>query len=147
MDEVKYAEDLVVGDVIDLGSHTVSESELVDFATEWDPQDFHTDLAAAEQGYFGGLIASGMHTLAVFQRLSVLGAYRHWGVIGGRGLRDVRFLRPVRPGDVLTGLMVIDSVELDDRGRGLVTTTGELVDAQGRTVFSLLTESYLRRRP
>ncbi|MFC9790806.1 MaoC/PaaZ C-terminal domain-containing protein [Rhodococcus sp. NPDC127528] len=147
MDEVKYAEDLTVGDVIDLGSHTVTEAELVDFATAWDPQDFHTDSAAAEQGYFGGLIASGMHTLAVFQRLSVLGAYRHWSVIGGRGLRDVRFLRPVRPGDVLTGLMVLDSVELDDRGRGLVTTTGELVDAQGRTVFSLLTESYLRRRP
>ncbi|WP_077042352.1 MaoC/PaaZ C-terminal domain-containing protein [Rhodococcus sp. MTM3W5.2] len=147
MDEVKYAEDLMVGDVIDLGSHTVGEAEMVDFSTVWDPQDSHLDAAAAADGYFGGLIASGMHTTAVYQRLAVLGAYRHWSVIGARGLRDVRFLRPVRPGDVLTGLLVIDEVELDDRGRGLVTTTGQLADAQGRAVFSLLTELYLHRRP
>ncbi|MFC7449736.1 MaoC/PaaZ C-terminal domain-containing protein [Rhodococcus daqingensis] len=147
MDEVKYAEDLMVGDVIDLGSHTVSESEMVDFSTAWDPQDFHLEAEAAEHGYFGGLIASGVHTIAIFQRLAVDGAYRRWSVIGARGLRDVRFLRPVRPGEVLTGLLVIDDVALDERGRGLVTTTGQLADAQGRTVFSLLTEIYLHRRP
>lgn len=142
----RYAEDLTVGEVIELGSHTVSEAELLDFAAAWDPQDFHVDEAVAADGYFGGLIASGVHTMAVYQRLSVLGAYRHWSVIGGRGLRDVRFLLPVRPGDTLTGTMTIDAVELDDRGRGLVTTTGDLLDADGRAVFSLLTEAYLRRR-
>lgn len=142
----RYAEDLTVGEVIELGSHTVGEAELLDFAAAWDPQDFHVDEAVAADGYFGGLIASGVHTMAVYQRLSVLGAYRHWSVIGGRGLRDVRFLRPVRPGDTLTGTMTIDAVELDDRGRGLVTTTGDLLDADGRAVFSLLTEAYLRRR-
>lgn len=143
----RYADDLTVGEVVELGSHTVSEAELLDFATSWDPQDFHVDEAVAVHGYFGGLIASGVHTMAVFQRLSVLGAYRHWSVIGGRGLRDVRFLRPVRPGDTLTGTVTIDEIELDDRGRGLVTTSGELLDAEGRAVFRLLSEAYLRRRP
>ncbi|GAA4479550.1 MaoC family dehydratase [Rhodococcus olei] len=147
MSDVKYAEDLTVGELIELGSHTVTESELVEFAGRWDPQDFHVDRAAAEQGWFGGLIASGVHSMAVLQRLSVLGVYRHLSVIGGRGLRDVRFRRPVRPGDTLTGTMRIDEVVLDDRGRGLVTSTGQLLGSDGAVVFSVVTEAYVRRRP
>lgn len=144
---VQYAEDLTVGDVIDLGSHTVEESELLDFATAWDPQDFHIDHAVAEKGYFGGLIASGVHSIAVLQRLSVLGAYRNLSVIGGRSLRDVQFRRPVRPGDTLTGTMRVEGVELDDRGRGLVTSTGHLRDPEGNVVLEMVTEAYVRRRP
>ncbi|MGW0042566.1 MaoC/PaaZ C-terminal domain-containing protein [Rhodococcus sp. NPDC003348] len=147
MSDVKYAEDLTVGEVIDLGSHTVTETELVDFATAWDPQDFHVDKDVAERGYFGGLIASGIHSIAVLQRLSVDGAYRHLSVIGGRGLKDVRFWRPVRPGDALTATMRIDDVVLDDRGRGLVTSTGQLRDRDGNRVLDAVTEAYVRRRP
>ncbi len=62
-----YAEDLGIGQRFDLGSHTVTEAELVDFATHWDPQWFHIDRAAAQDGQFGGLIASGIHTLAILQ--------------------------------------------------------------------------------
>lgn len=147
MSDVKYAEDLTVGEVIDLGSYTVTETELVEFASQWDPQDFHVDRAVAENSYFGGLIASGIHSMAVLQRLSVDGVYRHLKVIGGRGLRDVRFWRPVRPGDALTGTMRIDEVVLDDHGRGLVTSTGQLRDPEGNRVLDLISEAYVRRRP
>ena len=147
MSHVKYAEDLAAGELIDLGSHTVTEAELVSFATQWDPQDFHTDRRAAQHSYFGGLIASGIHSIAVLQRLSVDAMYRHFRVLGGRGLRDVRFLRPVRPGDTLTGEMHIDDIILDNRERALVISTGRLQDPEGRPVLDMVVEAYLHRRP
>ncbi len=61
-----YGEDLAVGTVYQLGTHTVSEAEQLDFAAQWDPQDFHTDADAAAAGPFGGLIASGIHTLSIY---------------------------------------------------------------------------------
>ena len=134
------------GVVIQLGVHTVGEGELVDFARSWDPQWFHTDRDAAESGPFGSLIASGIHTLAVAQRLTVDAAYGRWAVIAGRRLREVRFLSPVLPGTTLTGTYVIDAVTLDDRGRGLVVATFTLVDEAGAAVLDGTVESYVRRR-
>ncbi|MCC9069695.1 MaoC/PaaZ C-terminal domain-containing protein [Arthrobacter cryoconiti] len=67
------AEHLPVGQSVDLGSHSVSEAEIIRFASEWDSQYFHTDPETAHESHFGGLIASGLHTLSIFQRLSVLG--------------------------------------------------------------------------
>lgn len=147
MSTVKYAEDLAVGDVVELGSHTVSEAELLDFAGTWDPQAFHVDRDAAEKGWFGGLIASGIHSMAVLQRLSVDGWYRDLSVICGRDLRDVRFWRPVRPDDTLTGSIRVDDVVLDDHGRGLVTTTSDLRDGDGNVVLRMVSDLYVRRRP
>ncbi|WP_138998091.1 MaoC/PaaZ C-terminal domain-containing protein [Rhodococcus zopfii] len=143
---VLYAEDRVVGARIGLGTHTVGEDELVDFARSWDPQWFHTDRDAAESGPFGGLIASGIHTLAVAQRLTVEASYARCAVIAGRQLRQVRFLGPVLPGTVLTGTDVIDDVTIDDRGRGLVTATVTLVDDEGKAVLDGTVESYVRCR-
>lgn len=76
------------------------------------------DPEAAGRGHHGGLIASGIHTLAVLQRLCVEAFYSRWAVIAGRGFDKVRFTAPVRPGDTLTGSVVIGDVSLDDsRGR------------------------------
>lgn len=144
-DTVVYAEDVRAGDVFELGSYTVTEAELVSFASQWDPQTFHTDRQVAANGYFGGLIASGVHTLAVYQRLTVLGVLSRWSVIAGRTMRQVEFLRPVRAGDTLTGTLTVDAVELDDRGRGLVTSTGQLVNGAGTPVLRVVVEAYLRR--
>lgn len=142
-----YVDDLRVGDTYELGSRTVSEDELVELASMWDPQSFHIDKDAAEAGYFGGLTASGIHTLAVYQRLTVTSVYREWSVLAGRSLRDVRFLRPVRPKDVLTGTIVINDIQLDDRARGLVTSAGQLVDTHGNPVLSVVVDAYVRARP
>lgn len=142
-----YAEDLRVGQIMELSSYTVSEQEIVDFATQWDPQWFHTDKEAAESGVFGGLIGSGVHTLAICQKLVVASIYDRWNVIAGKSMRDVQFLRPLRPGDTLSGTLTVDDVVLDKRSRGLVTTTAELVDAQGNRMFQVVTDAYLHCRP
>lgn len=112
-----YADDLDVGRVYQLDSYTLTEDEIVQFAKTWDPQIFHVDKAAAEAGAYGGLIASGLHTLSIYQRLAVTGSFGEWSVIAGKRLSDVQFLRPVRPGDTLTGTLVIDAVDIDPRSR------------------------------
>ncbi len=146
-DAIVYAEDVAKGTAYQLGSYTVTEDELVEFATQWDPQAFHIDKNFADAGQFGGLIASGIQTLAIYQRLVVKEVFSQWSVIAGRSLRDVRFLRPVRPGDVLTGTVAIDDVEFDDRARALVTMTAELVNGEGKSVLSAVVDAYIRTRP
>ena len=142
-----YADDLDVGRVYQLDSYTLTEDEIVEFAKTWDPQIFHVDKAAAEAGAYGGLIASGLHTLSIYQRLAVTGSFGEWSVIAGKRLSDVQFLRPVRPGDTLTGTLVIDAVDIDPRGRALVTTTAELVNDRGAAVLSVTVDAYVRTRP
>ena len=70
-----FAEDLEIGQVIPLGSYSVTEEEIVEFATQWDPQWFHMDKETAGSGVFGGLIASGLHTLSICQKLVVASLY------------------------------------------------------------------------
>jgi acyl dehydratase len=141
-----YAEDLQVGEVTQLDSYTVTSDELLAFASRWDPQFFHVDLEAAAAGYFGGIIGSGIHTLAIFQRLSVQSRALEWQVIAGRGIRDLRFVRPVRPGDTLTGSTVVESVRFEAAARALVITSGQLVNQHGEPVLSLSMESYMKMR-
>ena len=66
-----YWEDFKAGDRIEMGRHTFTEAEIIDFARQFDPQPFHTDPQAAKQSFFGGLVASGWHTCSVGMRLSV----------------------------------------------------------------------------
>jgi acyl dehydratase len=138
------AEELPVGEEIDLGTYRTTAEEIVDFAAQWDPQPFHTDAAAAAHGYFGGIVASGVHTLAIFQRLAVAGIYRHWDVVAGRALREVQLLHPVRPGDVLRGTVVVTGVEPNRPDRALVTKLGRLTVGES-TVMTAVFDSYVRR--
>ena len=141
-----FADDLEVGRHHEFETFTISEGDLVDFASQWDPQSFHVDADAAESGAFGGLIASGIHTLAVFQRLAVRAVFDHWQVIAGRRLVDVAFLRPVRPDDTLTGSMTIDAVTFDKPGRALVTCAGRLLNGDDREVLLTMMEVFVRAR-
>ncbi|NDK91171.1 dehydratase [Gordonia desulfuricans] len=148
MGEIIYADDLRVGEVHDLGPHTVGEAELVEFASAWDPQSFHVDKADAEAGAFRGLIASGIHTLAIAQRLSVTQVIDSWSVIAGRRLREITFTAPVRPDDTLTGSLRVDAVELDERrGRALITYAIDLRNQRGIDVMHADVEAYVRTRP
>lgn len=140
------AEDLTVGSSIDLGSYTVALEEMVQFSRQWDPQEFHTDPGAAAAGRFGEIIASGVHTLAVFQRLAVLGAYHSWDVVAGRSIRDVQLTSPVRPGAELFAALTIDEITFGRPDRALVSATGRLRTAQA-LVLSVSFDSYVRRRP
>lgn len=138
------AEDMPVGQQIDCGSYEVTEDEIVDFASVWDPQYFHTDRAAAEHSDFGGLIASGLHTASIFQRLAAATVYQRFDVVAGREIHNMRFLRPVRPGDVLRCTIVVRAVEPDGAGRCRVTILGTLHNQHDRPVLELLVESLVR---
>lgn len=105
------------------------------------------DARAAADGYFGELIASGVHTLAVYQRLAVESHFARWRIIAGRRIHDLRFLVPVRAGDRLTGRPVVDSVDKDTRGRASLQIRGELTNQHGEAVLTLTMESLILMRP
>lgn len=143
-----HAEQLRVGQSFELGSHLVTVDEMLDFASMWDPQWFHIDTEAADRGPFRGLIASGLHTISIFQKLAVAAVLDDWNVIAGRSLRDVRFLRPVRPGDELTGAITVDDVLFEpEKDRALVTMTSRICDVHGAEVLTAVVDAYVGYRP
>lgn len=142
-----FADDLAVGDRVELGEHLVERAELLEFAGRWDNQWFHTDEAAAEQGHFGDVIASGIHTLAILQRLTVEAVYNEWAVVAGKSLDNVGFLEAVRPGDSLTGSVEVAEIKLGET-RGRVTMRSVLVNQHGTPALSSdLTIVMFRRQP
>ena len=141
-----FADDIAVGTTYPLGTALVTEQDILTFATEWDPQYFHVDPRAAASSPYGGLIASGIHTVAVLQRLSVEAVYSRWATIAARGIRDLRFTRPVRPGSELTGSLVVQDVQPRGEHRSLVTVTGRLDEVQGDPVLEVALDVYVARR-
>ena len=115
-----YLEDIVVGTVYTFGSIIVDEQAIIDFASLYDPQPFHTDPEAAKKSNFGGLVASGLHTVCLAMRILVDQHISHVANLGSPGMDELRWLRPVRPGDELsvrlTILEVTPSKSKPDRG-------------------------------
>jgi acyl dehydratase len=97
-----YWEDLEIDSVRELGSHTITREEIMDFARQFDPQPFHLDEQAAKASVFGGLCASGWHTCGLAMRLMVTNFLHEAASLGSPGLEDVRWLKPVFPGDTLS---------------------------------------------
>jgi acyl dehydratase len=142
-----YFEDFEPGHVFELGSRRVTEDEIVAFARQWDPQPFHTDAEAARSSVFGGLIASGWHTGAMWMRLyvdSLLGA----ASMGSPGIEALRWLAPVRPGDTLAGRLTVLEASPSERNpsRGTIRLRGELVNQDGVTVLSMVSRGHFGRR-
>jgi len=106
---MKFAE-FHVGQVIEAGPYVVTEAELLQFAKAYDPQWFHTDAAAAADGPFGGLIASGWHTGGIAMRLVTDAALAGSESFASPGLAYVKWPNPVRPGDALR--LVADVIEV-----------------------------------
>jgi acyl dehydratase len=141
-----FAEDFPVGRTFDLGSYSVTAAEIKAFAGDWDPLPFHVDERAAAESPFGGLVASGAHTLAICIRLASDAVISRAAVIAGRGIGEARFLRPIRPEMVLTGTMTIVDQRMDGRARGEIHLRNELRDQDGELVMSMLGEVLVRRR-
>lgn len=118
-----FAEDLPVGELLQLGSEWVTRDEITTVATQWDPLPIHVDGVFAAATPFGDVIGSGVHTLGIFQRLAVAGAYRSWSILAGAGL-TVRFVRPLRPDTEVHATLRVDSIDFDSPGRALVHATG-----------------------
>ncbi|WP_336328115.1 MaoC family dehydratase [Halovenus sp. HT40] len=96
-----YYEDYEVGDTEEFGERTVTKEEIIEFAEKYDPQPFHTDEEAAKETMFGGLAASGWHTAAICMRMYVDHMIDEASQ-GARGVDELRWIKPLRPGDTLT---------------------------------------------
>lgn len=142
---LQYAEDLgaQVGVRRSLGSVTMTEQGIRDFAQQWDPLPIHVGDGG---GHFGGIIASGVHTLAVFQRLAVDAEYSAWAVVAGRAIRELVLPRPVRPGDRLSGWICIESVAPPRNGMSKLDVEGRLENQEGEKVLALRLDSYVHAR-
>ena len=141
-------EDFEPGQVYELGSHTVTEGEIVAFAEQWDPQPFHVDPDAAASSVFGGLIASGWHTGAMWMRLYVDSMLGSAASMGSPGVEELRWLAPVRPGDTLTGRLTILEATPSERrpDRGTIRSRGEMVNQEGVVVMSMVARGHFGRR-
>lgn len=146
---VRYFEDFHLGDVHDLGKVTVTAEEIIKFGKQYDPQPFHTNPAEAEQSVFGSLVASGWLTAALFMRRYVDELLYDSAGAGSPGVDEIRYHRPVRPSDILTARLTVLSTRpaLGRADRGIVQPRCELIDSDGKPVFSMILHSIFLRRP
>ena len=152
-----WFEDVPLGEKVTIGSYTFTEENIVAFAKKYDPQPFHLDRHAAAHSPYGGLIASGWHTAAVWMKLMI--AYRHARVAAGEqltqanyvspGVRDMRWLKPVRPGMTLTytnePFAKRDWPSLPKFG--LIEGKNEARDREGTLVYTFINRVLIARRP
>jgi acyl dehydratase len=145
---MRYWEDFAVGETTDVGTVEVTRDEIVEFAERYDPQPFHIDESAADDGPYGGLIASGWHTAALFMGLFVRTILLDAASMGSPGVEELRWTAPVRPGDRLTGRVTVTAVEPSSKrpDRGTVFTTSEVLNQDGTTVMTMKARGFFRRR-
>jgi acyl dehydratase len=131
-------EDFVPGSVRTFGSVLVTEQEIIEFAKRYDPQVFHTDPVAARKTPYGGLVASGWHTAAMAMRLIVEHHLSHVASAGSPGVDEVRWLRPVRPGDELSvRVTVLEARRSESKpDRGVIRSLVEVLNQDGAVVMS-----------
>jgi acyl dehydratase len=152
-----WFEDIPLGNKITLGSYAFSEENIIAFAKKYDPQPFHVDKDAAARSPYRGLIASGWHTSSVWMKLVI--AYRHGRIAEGDeatqanfvspGVRDIRWLKPVRPGMTVTytnePFAKLDWPSLPQYG--LIEGKNEAFDQDGILVYSFINRVLIARRP
>jgi acyl dehydratase len=145
----RYFEDYPPGAVFTAGAVPVSEADILEFARKYDPQPMHTDPEAAAKGRFGGLIASGWHTGAMMMRLFADNFLSPESSIASPGLDELRWLQPVRPGDVLSLRMtILEARRSKSRPeQGIVHSFVEVLNQRGEPVMSLKPVSLIRVRP
>ncbi|MBC2860631.1 MaoC family dehydratase [Stappia sp. 28M-7] len=148
MSTFRSFEDFEPGETIALGSKTVTREEIIAFAAEFDPQPFHLDEAAGEASLLGGLAASGWHTISMLMRLLCDNLLLNSSGKGSPGVDEVRWMRPVRPGDVLTASAeVISARVLNSRpDLGMVDFLFTVIDQTGATVMTQRNKILFARR-
>ena len=146
---MRYWEDIKEGEVVELGSRTLDKERMVAFAREFDPQPFHTDEKAAEASIWGGLIASGWLTGSVLMRIFYDGYLKDTAGLGSPGIDELRWLKPVRPGDTLTvRLTVLETAASRSKpDRGIVRSLMEVLNQHGEIVMTTKGVNFFRRRP
>ena len=144
-----YFEDFPVGYSYTTDHYLVPKDEIIDFAQQWDPQPFHIDEAAAQDYSYGGLIASGWHTLLISFRLMLETGKLKECSIGSPGMQELRWLLPVKPGDTLCNKASVESAKLSKSkpDRGFVTVQYEVLNQNEQKVASYLITHMLRVMP
>jgi acyl dehydratase len=134
-----YWEDFPAGHVMEFGSTPVSREAVIAFARQFDPQPFHLDEDAARETLFGGLCASGWHTCALSMRMMVDGYLKDSASLGSPGIDELRWLKPVFPGDTLHMRMtVLQSRTMSSRpGVGLSLQRWEVMNQRDETVMTM----------
>lgn len=145
----RYFEDYLPGSVEEFGAVRVSEADIVEFASRYDPQRFHVDPEwAAVHGPFGGLIASGWHTGAIMMRLLVDHYFSPVSSLGSPGIDELRWIRPVRPGDTLrVRVSILEANRSRSKpDRGVLRSKVEVLNQDSEAVMSLFAINLLRCR-
>ena len=137
--EHRYFEDYVAGAVHEFGAIAVEEVEIIAFATRYDPQIFHTDPEAAKKTIYGGLIASGWLTSGLMMRLYSDHYLSHVASLGSPGVDELRWLKPVRPGDTLSLRVTIleTNRSRSKPDRGIVRSFIEVLNQNDEIVMSM----------
>lgn len=144
----RHWEDLEVGETTRSRPLTVDENEMIAFANRYDPQFFHADGEAAKDTLFGGLIASGIYTAALWRMLDHQ-ANGDVAWVCGVGWEEVRWSKAVRPGDVLvaTSEVVSKRPSKSRPGVGIAVLRHALINQDEEAVFSFLSTDLVYRRP
>jgi acyl dehydratase len=135
----RFFEDYTVGEAFEYGDHQITEDEIVEFARRYDPQPFHIDAEAARQSIYGGLIASGWMTGSVMMRMLVDHFVSPLSGMGSPGIDELRWLKPVRPGDRLrVRLTVLEKRRSKTRpDRGLILLQQEALNQNDEVVMTI----------
>jgi acyl dehydratase len=145
---MRYFEDFKIGDVAEMGPVSVSEEEIIDFASRFDPQPFHVDPEAAKASAYGGLIASGWHTAALFMGMFVRDQLLDSASMGSPGVEEIRWTAPVRPGDTLRARSTITDVQPSSKhqNRGTVFSEHEVFNQDDVVVLRMKSRGFFGRR-
>ena len=144
-----YFEDFRVGQRIQFDRYAVTQSEIVEFAKRYDPQVFHVDDSHSLTAELGGIMASGWHTTAIFMRLAVDAYLGNAAVLTSPGVDELRWLAPVRAGDMISGEAIVEEARLSvsKPDRGILTTDVRLWNQQEVDVLRLKTHAFIRVCP
>ncbi|MFZ1908975.1 MAG: MaoC family dehydratase [Burkholderiales bacterium] len=143
-----YWDDFTPGWTFESDSRSLSAEDIKRFAREYDPQVFHTDEEAAKATPFGGLIASGWQTCGVMMRLMCDGYLVDSACLGSPGLDELRWLKPVRPGDALRlrAEVLEQTPSQKQPNRGTVKFRWEVLNRNDEVVCAIVGRQLFRRR-
>ena len=144
-----YWEDFAAGSTREFGGVTLSEEDILRFAREFDPQPFHIDPEAARRSVFGGIIASGWHTCSLAMRMMCDAYLLDSASAGSPGVEDIKWLKPVRPGDTLrVSFTVLEARPLESRPSiGLIRAQWRMYNQNDECVMQMLGGGMFSRRP
>ena len=145
----RWFDDFAVGEQFEFGAYVVTVDEIIDFARRYDPQPFHLDPEAAKASHFGGLVASGWMTSAVLMRLLCDHFIPRQSSMGSPGVDEVRWLKPLRPGDTLRARVEVTETRASQSkpDRGVIRCRHQLLNQHDEVVMSMHGMGMYKKRP